>query len=70
MLLRRFDAVPQLLGDSDEERDRLELAAAHIMSRDGDIDGVIVDELRAIMQAGQEEALRAAYILLCGPPTM
>ncbi len=65
MLLRRFADVRTLLGESTDETDRLELAAAHVMGRDSDIDSAIIDELRVIMESGHEEAPRAAYILLC-----
>jgi predicted nucleic acid-binding protein/tetratricopeptide (TPR) repeat protein len=65
LLLQRLDDVLVLVPQSGDETDRLDRAAAHVMSGDPARGAGQVDELTELMNAGGEGSSRAAYLLLC-----
>jgi hypothetical protein len=65
LLLQRLDDVIALVPESGDETDRLDRAAAHVMSGDPARSAGQVDELTELMNAGGEGSSRAAYLLLC-----
>jgi hypothetical protein len=65
LLLQRLDDVLALVPGSGDENDRLDRAAAQVMSGDPARSAGAVDELRELMMAGGEGSARAAYLLLC-----
>jgi hypothetical protein len=65
LLLQRLDDVLTLVPDSRDETDRLDRAAAHVMSGDPARSAGEVDELTELINAGGEGSSRAAYLLLC-----
>ena len=65
LLLRRFDVVLTLTPESDDENDRLDRLAAHVMGGDAESSATAASQLQELMSAGGEGASRAAYLLLC-----
>jgi hypothetical protein len=65
LLLQRLDDVLALVPQSEDETDRLDRAAAHVMSGDAARSAAAVGELTELMKAGGEGSARAAYLLLC-----
>ena len=65
LLLQRLDDVLELAPESDDENDRLDRAAAHVMSGDPARSAGAAAALRELMRAGGEGSSRAAYLLLC-----
>jgi hypothetical protein len=65
LLLQRFDNVLALLPAGNNESDRLDRAAAAVMSGDPARSASAADELGELMRAGGEEQIRSAYLLLC-----
>jgi hypothetical protein len=64
LLVQRVDDVLILLPESSDESDRLDRAAAHVMSGDPARSAGAVDDLRELMGAGGQGSSRAAFLLL------
>ena len=65
LLLQRLDDVLTLVPDGEDETDRLDRAAAHVMSGDPERGAGAIDDLIELMNADGEGAVRAGYLLLC-----
>jgi hypothetical protein len=65
LLLQRLDDVLDLVPADDDEGDRLDRAAAHVMSGDPARSASVAGELSELMRGAGEQHTRAAFLLLC-----